>query len=322
VVVGLLFYKAYTSYLTNLSEITRSAIFGAESELFPSLHFYLVYTAVTRPLFLAGAIAGITFFVIYGRRKILFCALALYVIDATMMLGRKGIYSLIILFGFVFFIVVSKRGRSYVKKVRMYGVIVALLLASMVFTVTAWRLGGDFGMSRVVNRYVVQYHTGGFTIFDQELHDQDSWLNTHLTLGRASLGTIEKASVVVFFRKIDGDIRSVVNDTGSNLQEYREIGPDMPMNAFGTIMYSMYMDGREVAVVLLSMIFGYFLMGHYLAWRKQQRAHSLMMCTLFAYVGFMGLFNSPLGGPHLWGGVLLFVIVNRLRLKIPVLLKS
>jgi len=322
VVVGLLFYKAYTSYLTDLSKVTRSAMFGSESELFPSLHFYLIYTAITRPLLLAGSIAGITFFVLYKKYKILLISIFIFVADSVMMLGRKDLYSIIIIFGFVLFVVVSKNNNLHISRARKYGVLVALILVSMVFTVTAWRLGGDFEIGEVANRYVVKYHTGGFTVFDQELHDQESRLNTHLTFGRASLGIIEKASVVLLFRKIDGEVRSVVNDNGSSLLEYRKVGPNMSMNAFGTVMYSMYMDGREVAVVILSTIFGYFLMGHYLAWRKQRRAHSLMMCALFAYVGFMGLFNSPLAGPHFWGGVFIFAIINRFKLKVPVLHKG
>jgi oligosaccharide repeat unit polymerase len=319
IVVGLLFHKAYTSYLTDLSEITRSAIFGSESELFPSLHFYLLYTSITRPVLLSGSIAGITFFILYKKYKILVISILIFAADSIMMLGRKDMYSIVILFGFSLFVVTSKNKKGYIRKARKYGLIIALLLVSIVFTVTAWRLGGGLEISRVVNRYVVQYHTGGFTIFDQELHDQDSRLNRHLTFGRASLGTIEKGSVVLFFRKIDAGVRSVVNDNGSYLLEYRDIGPGITMNAFGTIMYSMYMDGREVAIVLFSALFGYFLMGHYLAWRKQRRAHSLMMCVLFGYVGFMGLFNSPLSGPHFWGSLLLFAVVNRLRLKIPTL---
>lgn len=322
VVIGLLFYKAYTSYLTDLSKISRAAIFGSESKLFPSLHFYLVYTAVTRPLLLSGTIAGMAFFALYKKYKVLLVSVSLLLVDSVMMLGRKDIYSIVLLLTFIFFIVASKTKNSHIAKAKRYGVVAILLLVSMVFMVTAWRLGEEFEISTVVNRYIVQYHTGGFTIFDQELHDPDSRLNTHLTFGRASLGTIEKASVVLVLRKIDGEVRSVVNDNGGSLLEYRKIGPDMRMNAFGTIMYSIYMDGREVAVVLLSIIFGYFLMGHYLAWRKQRRAHSLMMCSLFSYVGFMGLFNSPLAGPHFWGGLLLFVVINRIQLDIPVLTKQ
>jgi len=201
-------------------------------------------------------------------------------------------------------------------------VLVVLGIAVMIFVVTSWRLGDKFEVQEITERYVVQYHTGGFTIFDQERRDPDSFLNNHVGLGRATLGIVEQSVALLFFRQINGSARSLNNDIGSDLNEFRKIGPgDGPpgtyMNAYNTILYSLYIDGREIGVVLISLVWGYLTMGHYIAWRQQRRIHSFMMCMLLVGIAFMGLFNSPLAGSDFWGSMILMCGVNRLRLKIP-----
>ncbi len=319
-----LFYKAYTSYLTTPSLVGRGDIFGESSILFPSQISQLVYHAISRPMLLAGLIAGLVLFAVRRSSLLLVVITGLYLLDAVMMLGRRELYLYLFIAGFVIFVMIRGDVSRRVRRARVYGTAFAVLLASAILLVTTWRLGGTFDVGRIVERYVVQYHTGGLTIFDQERTDPNSRLNTHLTMGRSTLGTIEKGSVLLLFRKIDSSVRSEVNDTGSYFTEFRKIGygdggPGIYMNAYNTILYTLYIDGREVAVAGLSLLYGYFLMSHYLAWRRQRRLHSFMVCTLLAAIGFIGLFNSPLEGPELWGGLVIIIGLNRLPLSVPVL---
>jgi oligosaccharide repeat unit polymerase len=319
-----LFYKAYALYLTDITLVSRDDMFGDGGLLFPNTQAQLVYTAMVKPLLLAGLIAGLALFVTRQKKWPLVVMTALYTMEAIMMLGRRNIYLFLFLLGLTLFVMVQGNASRSVRAARRYGVIVVVSLVVALLLVTSWRVGDTFDIQRVVERYVVQYHTGGFTIFDQERQDPNSMLNKRIGYGRASLGTIERATAILIFRRIDSTARSLNNDFGSELSEFRKIGPgDGPpgiyMNAYNTILYSLYIDGREVAVILLSMIFGYFLVGHYLAWKRQQRIHSLMICVLLAGIGFIGLFNSPLSGPDLWGTLIVIGVLNRLRLPIPVL---
>jgi len=248
----------------------------------------------------------------------------LYVIDSVMMLGRRNMYLFMFLAAFALFVMARENVSRSVQSSRKYGILVILLLSGALILITSWRVGDTFDVQRVVERYVVQYHTGGFTIFDQERQDPESFLNENIGLGRATLGTIERAAAILIFRRVDNSARSLNNDLGSDLSEFRKVGPgDGPpgiyMNAYNTILYSMYIDGRELGIVLLSTTWGYFIMGHYLAWRRQQRMHSFMICALLAGIGFMGLFNTPLAGPELWGTLIVLFAINRMRLSVPVL---
>jgi oligosaccharide repeat unit polymerase len=326
-IIAALFYKAYSTYLTNLALVGRGDIFGSNSVLFPGQIAQMAYTAISRPVLLVGLIAGLTLFIMRGRRLLLGVITVLYLMDAIMMLGRRELYMYVLVAGFVLFVMVRGKASRRVRRVRFFGSLIAIGLAGAILLLTSWRLGDTFDVGRIAERYVVQYHTGGFTIFDQDLQDPDSRLNTHLTLGRSTLGTIEKASVLLFFRRVGGDVRSEVNDTGSYFLDFRKVGygvggPGIYMNAYNTLLYTIYIDGREVAVIGFSMLFGYFLMGHYLAWRRQQRAHSMMVATLLTAIGLLGLFNSPLEGPELWGGLFILVLINRVRLPVPVLSPS
>mgnify|MGYP006428181919 CR=1 FL=1 len=319
-----LFYKAYTSYLTDIAAVSRGDMFEDGGLLFPNHQAQLVYTATVRPLLLAGLIAGLALFVTRQKKWPLVIMAGLYMMEAIMMLGRRNIYLFLFLVAFTLFVMVQGKVSRSIRAARRYGVIIVVSLVAALLLITSWRIGDTFDVQRVVERYVVQYHTGGFTIFDQERQDPNSMLNEKIGYGRASLGTIERATAILIFRRVSNTARSLNNDFGSELSEFRKVGPgDGPpgiyMNAYNTILYSLYIDGRELAVVLLPMVFGYFIMGHYLAWKRQQRIHSLMICVLLAGIGFIGLFNTPLSGPELWGTLIVIGVLNRLRLPIPVL---
>lgn len=319
-----LFYKAYTSYLTDIATVSREDMFGSGGLLFPNQQAQLVYTATVRPLLLAGLIAGLALFVTRQKKWPLVIMAGLYVMESVMMLGRRNIYLLLFLVAFTLFVMVQGKASRSIRVARRYGVLIVVSLLAALLLITSWRVGDTFDVERVVERYVVQYHTGGFTIFDQERQDPNSMLNERIGYGRASLGTIERATAILIFRRVSNTARSLNNDFGSELSEFRKVGPgDGPpgiyMNAYNTILYSLYIDGREIAVILLPMVFGYFIMGHYLAWKRQQRIHSLMICVLLSGIGFVGLFDTPLSGPELWGTLIVICGLNRLRLPVPVL---
>lgn len=323
-VLVLLFYKAYTTYLTDIAAVSRAEMFGDGGLLFPNQQAQLVYTAAVRPLLIGGLIAGLASFITYNKKWPITVMTVLYVMESVMMLGRRNIYLFLLLAAFALFVMVRGDASRSVRSSRRYGTLVVTLLAGALILVTSWRIGDTFDVGRIVERYVVQYHTGGFTIFDQERQDPESFLNKNIGFGRATLGTIERAAAILVFRRVDNSARSINNDFGSELNEFRKVGPgDGPpgryMNAYNTILYSMYIDGRELAVVLLSMMWGYFIMGHYLAWQRQRRIHSFMICVLLAGISFIGLFNTPLAGPELWGTLIILFGINRMRLSVPVL---
>lgn len=321
-IILFLFYKAYSTYLTDITSVAREDMFGDDRLLFTGQNAFLIYSAVVPPVLIGSLIASLALFIANNKRWPITIVSLLYVLESVMMLGRRDIYFLLFLAFFALFVMVRKDASQSVRRSRRYGVLVALGVTVMLFVITSWRLGGEFDVQEVTERYVVEYHTGGFTIFDQERQDPDSFLNRHIGLGRATLGIIEQSVALLVFRKIDESARSLNNDIGSDLNEFRKIGPgDGPpgthMNAYNTIIYSLYIDGREVGIALISILWGYFAMGHYIAWRTQRRIHSFMVCMLMVGIAFMGLFNSPLAGSDFWGSMIFICGVNRVKLKIP-----
>jgi oligosaccharide repeat unit polymerase len=322
IIVFALFYKAYTSYLLDIGSVARAEIFGADSVLFPSGNIELLYGMVTRTSLLVSIVGGISLFIYRLDWGIFIFSTFLYVLDSVMMLGRKNIYGLIIISAYMLYVMTPKVVDERVKQARRYGLMLSISLVVLVVGITSFRVGEKFDFKEVAKRYVVAYHTGGFVLVDKQLQDKNSRLNKNITFGRSTLGALEKSTVVLLLRSFDTSVVPATNRTGADFREFRKIGvspegDDLVLNAFNTILYTLYIDGREPFLILMCFLYGWFMMGHYSSWIRQKRLHSLMMSSFFAYIGFIGLFNSPIGSGMLWGGLLLIVGLNRIKLPVP-----
>lgn len=321
-VVLALGYKASTTYLTDSLLVSREEIFGldGQSVLFPHKYVQILYFLLVRPAILAMVVGGIAFFIKRGDKSLVTWAGLLYMVDSIIMLGRKDIYRVVLLAAFALFIMVRGNETEVIKKARRYGTIGIVALVALILSVTTIRTGGQFDVAAIVQRYLIKYHTGGFSLFDLELQNPHSRLNQTLTYGRSTLGGIEQG-VVIGLRQINNNINAASGDTGGYMSTFRVIGSSegVPVyfNAFNTILYSLYIDGREFAVALFSTVYGWYVMKHFIQWRRFRRTHSLMISLLLASIGFLGLFNSPLEGPAFWFGLIIVFSFNRLALPYP-----
>jgi len=85
-------------------------------------------------------------------------------------------------------------------------------------------------------------------------------------------------------------------------------------NAFYTILYSMYLDGRELVFFAIPFLYGYFLSNLYQDWLVTGEIGTLMILNLLTYVGIFSIFQSPVEGTIFWGTLLLLFLFNRVRL--------
>ena len=85
-------------------------------------------------------------------------------------------------------------------------------------------------------------------------------------------------------------------------------------NAFYTVLYSLYFDGRYIAVLLVSLIFGYGISSSYLKWLKQGSLAGLAMVILLMYAGVFSLFQSPVEGLKFWIALFLTAAMKRFSL--------
>jgi hypothetical protein len=120
-------------------------------------------------------------------------------------------------------------------------------------------------------------------------------------------------------RRFNPDLVPVAGESGAYMAVPREVGTDEqgePIlgNAFYTVLYSLYYDGRYLAVILFPLVFGYFLAASYLDWLKNGSLASLVMLVLLMYVGLFSLFQSPVESLRFWGALILLTVLKKLDL--------
>jgi oligosaccharide repeat unit polymerase len=313
------FYKAMTSYILGGELISRAAIFGVEggSILFGSPMVQQFYHYAVRPVLFAGLISGISIYACHRKKSIILLASILMLMDAVMMMGRKTIYVTIVLMIATFFFY-SRKGMS---KIRGYILLFVFMLSTIVIGVTAWRLGGAVSQKVIAERYLVQYHTSGFAVFDKQVNDPTSRLRTEITYGRGALGGIDQVIAIVL-RRVEGSFRSVSRETGQVMNRYRKIGYGdggvIEMNAFNTILYTLYLDGRELFILIFGFLYGFFIMFQYNKFVKNKRFKNLIYINMLTYIGVMGIFNSPLEGSTTALMFLIVLVLDKIKLPIPV----
>jgi oligosaccharide repeat unit polymerase len=217
-------------------------------------------------------------------------------------------YPLIHMFWFlVFYLLILGHRRSQFdrKTMMIIFVLFATLLAS-----AANRFGGD--VLGGLERYIVGYHLLGFSYYDYQYNDPQSILHS-LSYGRSSLGFLDQMlETSLKFIGVVYNAASVENSTYNDqavnigLNEIREV------NAFGTILFTLYRDFHLIGIML-----GGFLYGAVVTHVLYRSAQSWICGALFLFLAsswMMGMMVSPLEQAYFWFAAValgLFGLVNR-----------
>jgi oligosaccharide repeat unit polymerase len=331
-VVGYYFFKALSIFYSEGLLGYRDAVFGdpdRPSVLFGSNYLELLYTIVLSPVIFLLLLAGVVLYLACRERGMLCVSLLLLAMDAGMRLGRFNFYY------FLFFLALSslllfqrsRMGddvgmafRSSLREAR--GAVAALMLAMMAFVAAISTVRDkDVGnFADVIGRAAIEYHTVGFVLFDDSVNNPSSGLNREAFYGRSLLGGLDTLAVLAL-RRLDNELQSVSNRNGPLMREFQVVGYDpdgIPLlyNAFYTVLYTLYQDGREFSFFLVPFLFGYFLSTRYLDWLKGGDLGTLMLLNALLYVGFFSLFQSPVEGIIFWISIILLFMINRARLPV------
>jgi len=196
-------------------------------------------------------------------------------------------------------------------------ILAGVMLAGLLF-MSIFRGEKNAGSVATLGRVAVNYHTVGLVLFDQELKSPSSRLNSRLSCGRSIIGGIDTIAVIML-RRFNSDLTPIAGESGRYMDEPRQVGEDEnrgPIfgNAFYTVLYSLYFDGRYLAVLLVSLVFGYGVSASYLKWLKQGSLPGLAMVILLLYAGVFSLFQSPVEGLKFWIALFLIAALKRFSL--------
>jgi oligosaccharide repeat unit polymerase len=312
----------------------RTAVFGVgekPSILFGQGYMQILYKIIVSPFIFFSMILGILFFLKYRNKRLLLIPLFLIALDAVMTLGRFNFYYVLVFF-WLSYLFLRQRfnaaheeegSHSYLSKRKgKSGLFILLvIMASMLIVLSVVRGERKENVFSTVRMFAINYHTVGFVLFDTELSAPSSRLNTRVSYGRSTFGGLDTLLSLIL-RRFDSRIVPMAGENGQYMHAERVIGLDknnQPIkgNAFYTILYSLYLDGRYFFVILMPFLFGYFVAAHYLRWIKNGSFINLAFLIILMYLALFSLFQSPVEGLKFWIGLLLVVLLRMISFPAP-----
>lgn len=303
-IVGYFLFRAVQMFFTlDTLSIYREAVFGfeddaGESIVYGSVYVQLLYNLTVTPLVYFVFFMGAGYWLNTGVYKVFILGCILIIAQATTMMGRFGFYHVLAMFAFVGIMRFNFHRRSIKSASRsvMMTIFVIALIVVPVGMIGSARSASELKVSELFDIFVIEYHTLGFTLFDIELNNSDSYLNQTRSYGRASLGALQHIPVLLL-RRLDRSIDYIPGKIGEDMQRYRLAGkrPDgqpIFVNAFVTAIYPLYMDGGVPFIIIAGLIYGFMLAktSFILFSQHNNLWNSFLICALI-YFGLFSIFQ-------------------------------
>ena len=332
-IVGYFLFRAVQMFLTlDTLSLYRQAAFGllddsGESIVFGSAKIQEMHGLIVSPIVYLIFFMGAGYWLNTGVRKVFVIGAILLIVEAVTMLGRFGFYIVLAMAAFVGIMRLKVRRDI---KFSIRGAILAIFVGALILApmsmIGSVRADSEFDFSELYNKFVIEYHTVAFTLFDIELSNSNSYLNQEHSYGRASLGVLERIPVLLL-RQFDRSIDSVPGKIGREMNEfrivgYRSDGQPIMSNAFVTSMYPLYMDGGVSFIIIAGLLYGFMLAktSFNISSQHNNLWNSFLLCTLI-YCGLFSIFQ-PLITSTLWLYILLGFCYLHCRLNIRKLFPS
>lgn len=293
----------------------RARAFGIGVE-YPILFKYEIVNSVNmfiiEPMILASLFIGVALFVQYRRRRVLVLGITLTLLHTTMMLGRFGIHYIAVMLGLILLFQGSDSLRQIFKRPWITAVFLSSLVLISAF-ITLIRANEKKNHLDLIGKYLIDYHTVSFSILDKELRDPKSLIHD-TTYGRSSLGSFERLAIRGL-RFIGVDKISQVDLNGLALMSNREVGRDNSgngkyYNAFGSVLFSLYRDGKILFLCMAGFVFG-FLISYFSLATAFRNVGAMAFLTGLIFIGIYGIFQSVIEGPVYLAILFIFLIQRR-----------
>ena len=265
-----------------------------------------------------GLVVGSQTYSIKRRFFLYGIAIASLVVYAQVSQERFGLLTILYIAILTSFCSYWDSGRAFIN-VRSFFIISALI-GVMVY-LSLIRTGGA-PLFEILNKYVIMYHTVGFTILDKSLESKFSILSGDVTFGLLSLGFFERTFFVLtklfpnelyaspgleFNREMAEIIRVGFDDSGNPLFA----------NAFTTSLLPSYLDGGVPFIVLIGVAKGYLITRFYVSMVNSKSVNwsvlSRSFFVFFMYASLASIYQGVISNQFFWGSVLLLALCFRRR---------
>jgi oligosaccharide repeat unit polymerase len=249
---------------------------------------------------------GIYLFIFKNEKKIFYISSLLMFLESTMRLGRFGLYY-VLMMTFIAFILNTTKNIDVKSKFRRI-----ILIFILIITIVGSLRESNFG--NVLFKSLFEYHTVGFTLLSNELNNQDSKLNNNLSYGMGTLGGLDYVSTLIirrFYPTYDSNYSYIVKDHHLPVETgYDPNGYPIYHNAFYTILFTLYADGREFFVFFIPLLIGIFLSFYYLKFKKTKYIFDFVIVLFFIFIFIFSLFQSMLQSHIVFLGLLILLYIG------------
>lgn len=330
-VVSFYFFKSfYIMYTVGVRDYRSKAFSTLQVPglLFGSAKVESLYFFVTGPIVLFCFLYGATLFLRERTHRPLLIASILIVMDGVLRLARVNIYSFFVIFVFMYLVyffsgkIVKSRGEKTNRKGWSYPLLASLILLFSILQIGSVR---NVRGLKQFELFVVDYHTIGFALFDSELTNPTSDLNTKSTYGRLFLGGVESLFTIVI-RQFDHNYMSPALGNAIRMTQDVLVGveKDQPFNfrngekrynSFYTMLYTFYSDAKEYGFLIYGFLIGLAIIYFYTSWLATNSILNFMILFLIVLTTVLSIFASQFEAMRSW---MVFLMLISLRPMISV----
>lgn len=312
-------YMYITRFQIGVEGMGRDAIFGAG-------YLRIIFNTFIYPILTAAFYIGTAFIFLKKRNHLFIVASILLIIHGIVLTAMSDFFTISVVVSLVLIIVLTNKSKfdaSNYKKIKKLSFRIIIIGFTLILLLATQR-GRNLNLNQIILRYGVGYHTLGFTMFDKELLNEKSYLNENLTYGRAVFGLPDQL-LEVLSRRIDKEgIRSISRELIVMQDEKIHVGyydwgngtEKIESNAFYTILYYLYLDGRLFGVVIIPIIYSYLLMSFFLRWRRGNDPYSFTMILFLFMVGLDALKMPSVIRPYFWPTIIILWVFGNLKVPI------
>ncbi|MBB4803678.1 oligosaccharide repeat unit polymerase [Flavobacterium nitrogenifigens] len=278
-----------------------------EGILFGNPYLEILYSLTISPYILFYLLVGVYLFIFKGEKKIFYVGSLLMFLESTMRLGRFGLYY-ILMMTFIAFILNPTKSKAIKTKFKKI-----ILTFTLILLVVGGLRESNFG--NVLYKSIFEYHTVGFTLLSNELDDPSSKLNNNMSYGMGTLGGMDYVSTL-FIRRFsptyDSHYSYMVKDHHLPVETgYDRNGYPIYHNAFYTMLFTLYADGREFFVFFIPLLIGVFMGFYYAKFKKTNYIFDFLIVLFFMFVFIFSLFQSMLQSHIVFLALMILLYIGR-----------
>lgn len=253
------FLKAMYIFITQGVTGFRVSFFTTGNLIYTNEISQLYHMIIVSPLITFATIISFYEAVYHQKWRMWIITFLLGTMNSVLMLGRFYFYEVLVILLFSVFVLPNTKEKKRRNKRLTFKISTVFVLIILVLTFV--RDGNILGLTELIKREIIDYHTIGFLFIDRELGNPTSITNEFLLFGQASFGFILRFFHIVMHQLIPGHEYPSIFSLLGERNEWVSFSTDNSINsnvynAFYTAITTLYIDGRVFGIIAGGFVLG------------------------------------------------------------------